>query len=74
MGLNRFFLGVLIINIILTFELFIIGFFHPELFNVWFFIFLFAISIVGIIVNCFNAFPKDEVIMRINPFRNEVNQ
>lgn len=56
MELNRFSLGVLIINILLVLVFFIFVILHPEKINVPTFLTISGLGIVSIMVNCFGAF------------------
>lgn len=59
MKINRFFLGVLILNVLFLKVYFDILIANPKLITVNLAILILIIGIVGLIANCFNAFPKE---------------
>lgn len=69
MKINRFYLGILTLNIITFNFLFNLINIHPELFSKINIIVIYGVltlGIIGIIVNYFNAFPKDKILKEIN--------
>lgn len=61
MRINSFFLGVLICNIIFVITYLNLTIHYPSSTNNFFiFVNLVFIGMCGIIINCFNAFPKDK--------------